>query len=205
MVLMYAVLAGLMSLTVAKSGSNINYFVEAMAVLAILVGIVARDAADAAFGVVRARGRRPFGDPVLVPLMIGCQALVAGPPAADIDQRSARRVVQLEKLQAMVRSAPRPVISDDMVLLRRSGVPVQWEPAIFAELASTGTWDEAPFVARVKAHHFAFFVTAGQRGEHIFDSRYNPAVADAMEQAYPVRRRIAGYTIHFPATGQPGS
>jgi hypothetical protein len=204
LVLMYAVLASLMSLTVAKSGSNVNYFIEAMAVMAILVGIVARDAVDAAFGVVRARGKNPFADPVLVPLMIGCQALVAGPPAADLEQTSPTRIVALEQLQAMIRSAPRPVISDDMVLLRRSGVPVQWEPAIFAELASTGTWDEAPFVARVKAHHFAFFVTAGQRGERIFDGRYNPAVADAMYKAYPVQRRIAGYTIHLPPTGQAG-
>ena len=147
--------------------------------------------------------KRLFAHPVFVPLLIGLQALVSGPLADYVSQASSARVAELETLRSMVRSAPRPVISDDMVLLMRAGVPVQWEPAIFAELASTGTWDETPFVERVKAHHFAFFVTVGKRGDRLFDSRYNRAVADAMDAAYPVQREIAGYTIHFPTKAAP--
>ena len=42
------------------------------------------------------------------------------------------------------------------------------------------------------------FVTVGERGDRLFDSRYNPAVADAMYKAYPQRRTIADYTLHLP-------
>jgi hypothetical protein len=73
-----------------------------------------------------------------------------------------------------------------------------WEPAIFAELASKGIWDERPFIARVRRGEFAFFVTRGDRGGVLFQNRYTPTVADAMDAAYPVRRRMAGYVLHLP-------
>ncbi|HYI41872.1 MAG TPA: hypothetical protein VE053_16305 [Allosphingosinicella sp.] len=200
LVLVYALLAGLMTLSVAKSGSNVNYFIEWMAVLAILLGIFVRDAAAAAAGAVSGAGsRRLFAQPALMPLLIGLQALTLASPPARTEARAQSRVAELEQLSLMVREADRPIISDDMVLLRRSGVPVQWEPAIFAELASTGAWDERGFVERVRSGQFAFFVTAGTRGQRLFDSRYNPAVADAISAAYPVRRKLAGFTIHLPA------
>ena len=199
LVLVYAVLAFIMTFTIAKSGSSVNYLIEWLAVVAILLGIVARDAANILFGAVPMPSKRPFAHPTLVPLLIGLQALLPLPTDGYAKQRAPARLSELETLQSMVRSASRPVISDDMVLLMRAGVPVQWEPAIFAELASTGKWNEAPFVARIKARQFAFFITEGNRGEWLFDSRYNPAVADAMYAAYPVRREIAGYTIHFPS------
>lgn len=199
LILVYAVLAFFTTFGIAKSGSNVNYFMEWMAALAILLGIVARDAANAVFGVLPPPSKRLFANPVFLPLLIAVQAVLSAPLVDYSEHRSVARVAELKTLQAMVRSSRHPVISDDIVLLIRSGAAVQWEPAIFAELASTGTWDEKPFVERVKAGHFAFFVTARERGERLFDSRYNPAVADAMDAAYPVKRKLAGYTIHLPA------
>ena len=63
-------------------------------------------------------------------------------------RESSSRARELAQLSAEIASADKPVISDDMVLLIRSGREVLWEPAIFAELASTGDWDERPFVRR---------------------------------------------------------
>ena len=199
LLLIYAGLAFLTTAGVAKSGSNVNYLMEWMAALAILLGIVARDAANAIFGARRLSGNGLLANPFILPLLIGVHAVMATPLVDYTVHRSAARTAEMDSLRAMIRAAPRPVISDDMVLLIQSGAAVQWEPAIFAELASTGTWDEAPFVERVKEGQFAFFITAGTRGQRLFDSRYNPAVADAMDSAYPVKRELAGYTLHFPA------
>jgi hypothetical protein len=195
LITMYAAFAGVMALGIAKSGSSVNYFIEGMAVLSILIGIFAADAADALFGSTGVRRRGAL----FIPLMIGLQA-VTGPHRDDyLKYRADGRVAELATLEAMVRAAQRPIISDDMVLLMRSGKAVQWEPAIFAELARTGDWDERPFVNLVRAGHFAFFITVGDRGDPLFDSRYNPAVAAAMDAAYPVRRKLAKYTIHLPS------
>lgn len=196
LVLVYALLAGFMTISIAKSGSNINYLIEWMAVLAVLLGIAVHDAVDTAFCATQPTSKRVFV-PVLLTLLIGIQALIVHPLIDYTERMAARRVTELEVLQRLVSSAEGPVVSDDMVLLVRSGVPVQWEPAIFAELASTGAWDESEFIQRIRAGKFAFFVTVGTRGQRLFDSRYNPAVADAMETAYPVRRELAGYTLHL--------
>ena len=119
------------------------------------------------------------------------------------DQRRGPKA-EIEALVTLVRSAPRPVISDDMVLLLRAGKAVEWEPAIFTELASEGMWDERPFVRLIEGRHFAFFVTMGGRGTRLFNARYTPAVADAIDAAYPVKRRLAGYTLHLPVASAPG-
>ncbi|HWU91765.1 MAG TPA: hypothetical protein VN106_00775 [Sphingomicrobium sp.] len=196
LLLLYLAFAVLMMLTVAKVGSNINYFLEALCAVAILVGVACRDAAVA---VTEGSAFEERGAVLLrigLPLLIGVQALLVPPPLAAEVKPS--RMAETWQLVQMIHDADRPVISDDMVLIKRAGREVVWEPAIFAELASKGIWDERPFIARVRRGEFAFFVTRGDRGGVLFQNRYTPAVADAMDAAYPVRRRMAGYVLHLP-------
>ena len=110
-----------------------------------------------------------------------------------------KRMAENEVLSARIRAAQKPVISDNMVLLVRNQRPVLWEPGIFAELASVGMWDEEPFVRRIRRGEFAMFVTMGTRGTKVFDSRYNRRVADAIDDCYPFKQVLAGYTLHLPA------
>jgi hypothetical protein len=80
---------------------------------------------------------------------------------------------------------------------------VQWEPFIFAELAKKGAWDERPFIALIDARSFAFFVTDGHRGDgDVYDERYTSRVLDAIDRSYPVKTKLAGYTLHYPG-GHP--
>ena len=203
MILVYFTLATAMLVTIGKTGSNLNYLIEWMCVLAILVGLALQDAAVAAIGPAAA-GTRPRWPALLLsailPAAFAVQAFTL-PAMPDLIGRRAP-IADTQKLIALVREARRPVISDDMVILLRAGKPVDWEPAIFAELASKGLWDERPFVRLIEAHHFAFFITVGGRGDKMFDSRYTPAVSGAIVSAYPVERHMAHYTLHFPAEGR---
>ncbi len=196
----YLLSSTLMLATVAKSGSSINYFIEWLCVLALLVGIAMRGAARIAVSVDVTSDASWLA--VLLPLAIVLQ-LVAFPLTVDYGpaMRTGRRA-ELDQLSTLVRSSPRPVISDDMVMLLRSGQQVLWEPAIFAELASSGAWNEQAIVDRIRAGAFGFFITVKRRGDPLFGSRYNPAVADAMDAAYPVMREFAGYTLHLPQAPQ---
>jgi hypothetical protein len=190
LLLVYFALTGLMLVLVAKSGSNLNYFIEWMLAASIFAGLAVRDSVSAV---------RPSLIATLVPAALGAQILLLpGSPPWTASMAPARQPA-LERLETAVRASPRPIISDDMVLLMRSGKRVMWEPAIFAELASERVWDERPFIARIRAREFGFVVTVGDRGSRLFDSRYTPAVAAAMDAAYPRRRLIAGYVIHLPA------
>jgi hypothetical protein len=199
MIILYFGLKTLMTVLVAKSGANVNYLMEWMLVAAVFIGPAVRDVAE------RATGNCPKKQSsllsMLVPVAIGLQALaiaVSSPDATDVAAARQHRH-ELDQLSDMVRAAPGPVISDDMVMLLRSGKRVLWEPAIFGELASTGAWDERPFVSLIRDRHFSFFITEGDRGDPQFDLRYTPGVAAALDQAYPRRCRLAGYIVHLPA------
>jgi hypothetical protein len=196
LLVIYLAFAALMMLTIMKIGSNINYFLEALCATAILAGVVCKTAADA---LVRGSASDTNASLLLriaLPAVIGVQALsVPAPLDTELDDAGVR---QSRQLVEMIRLANRPVVSDDMVLIKRAGREVVWEPSIFAELASKRVWNERPFVERIRSGGFAFFVTRGERGQRLFDSRYTPAVADAMDAAYPVRRRVGAYLLHLP-------
>jgi hypothetical protein len=189
----YALVSTLMLVLVAKSGSSINYFLEWFFALGLFAAMAPSEAIRGARGKAERQSILAIG----VPIALAIGVAMAPSPRSDFDGSSAR-ARELAQLSAEIASAEKPVISDDMVLLIRSGREVLWEPAIFAELASTGDWDERPFVDRIRNGEFAFFVTWGRRGHQRFDERYNPAVADAIDAAYPVKQRIAGLTVHKP-------
>jgi hypothetical protein len=46
---------------------------------------------------------------------------------------------------------------------------------------------------------FAFFATEYDRGDRLFDARYNPEIAQAMDEYYPRKRKLAGLVLHLPA------
>lgn len=199
--LVYFLLASTMLILMGKVGANINYLIEWMLAASVFVGMSARQAAAAAFG---PRHEGPVSSPnflaiTLIPIAMAWQAMILPRPVHHTAVWSQQDHLERVRIAEFIRAADRPVISDDMVLLLRSGKQVVWEPAIFAELASTGFYDERPFVQMVRNGAFEFFVTTGERGSEPFDLRYNPAVAEAMDEAYPRKQEMAGFTLHLPA------
>lgn len=192
----YLLVSTLMLVTVAKSGASLNYYIEWCAVLAIATGLAARSVVSVAVGA--GRGSASTLLICLVPPAIAAQALRLPDVQKRDDITAISRRPELDRLADLVRRSPRPVISDDMVVLLRGGQPVVYEPAIFAELATKGLWDEADFVQRVDARAFGFFVTKYDEDHWVYRSRYNPAVAAAIKAAYPRKRRLAGYYLHLP-------
>jgi hypothetical protein len=97
-------------------------------------------------------------------------------------------VAQDAELVRQIRNARRPVGSENMVLLMQAGAGVMYEPAIVTELAYLGRWNEAPLVAMVRAHGFAFMMTSD--GGSTPTDRRTPAVNAAMLEAYPRVREV---------------
>lgn len=184
---------------VLKSGANWNYFIEWLCTVAALAGMLAGRLVDGLLATGRdGRAARPIA---LLALSAGllAQHLLAAPPAHPRLQDRAAMQAMGHELLALVRAAPGPVLSDEMVLLVRAGRQVPWESAIFAELGSLGRWDERLIVDLIRGGHFAFAITGGRRGERLFDSRYNPAVADALEAAFPQMEDRAWLVVRRPA------
>jgi len=185
----------LMLPAILKSGSNHNYLIEWLSVLAIFAGIAMTQVIALAFGKVTSQ-------PSKAPLLLSLAATVAFMPLLLGREISARqmadRAAELTPLVERIAAARKPVIADDMTLLIRAGRRVDWEPAIAAELSHTGLYDEAAFANLIRAGHFAFFVTEESMGKQVFNERYSPAVAAAMRDVYRHQYETGGYFVYSP-------
>ncbi|MEO7384408.1 MAG: hypothetical protein ABIU18_05690, partial [Novosphingobium sp.] len=202
MVLVYFALATLMLAMVFKSGSSDNYYLEWEFLLGLFAGIALFEVAFAPGTVLQWTPRRWIAG-----LALGYVAWLSVSMFWNFAQYynmiSSRRA-DMQALVALIKDAQKPVISDDMVAVLRGGKYVQWEPAIFAELAHKRIWDERPFAEMIKAGKFAFFVTDSCPGDKVlYEPRYNPAVSAAMMSAYPVQRVLGEYHVHFAQGALP--
>lgn len=198
--LVYFMIKTLMLGMVMKSGSSTNYMIEWLAAVTILSGVLivpAVEAASACFRDNRQSHARSALLSMTVLAAVTLQAWLLSPVSLSGGQVYAAQR-QAERAVTLIRHNTRPVISDDMTLLIRAGRPVQWEPSIAAELGAVGRYDEKSFVRLVRQKRFGLFITEGDRGDRVYDSRYNPAVADAIAAVYPREYRLGRFTIHAP-------
>ena len=183
--------AALMTLTAGKEGSNVNYFIELLCISGIPVALTA------AFSWHKIVSNRAAGNGAVVRLIALTLTtwllaqLVNDKPYHDtrIDDREDKNI-QLALIREIGRST-QPVVSDDMVLLLRAGQEVQIEPAIFEELATVGTWNQAPFLQQLKSNAFAFVIVEDP-------GRYTPQMLAAIAQAYPLEEKLGPYRISRP-------
>lgn len=202
MALLHAGFTTIMLVSIAKSGATDNYLIEWQCSMALFAGAALRDL----FGGPRSMASGATRSaPVMLILSAALLLQLLHHPrpelwsAAELDsQRS-----MPQRLVDRIAATPRPVVSDNMVALLRAGKEVIVEPAIITELAAKGVWDEAPFLAQIRARRFGFFVTAGLPGSFVYDSRHTPAVTRAIQTHYPVTQRLGEFYLHLPAHAGP--
>lgn len=197
MAISYLVLKTLMLPMIMKSGAAGNYFVEWCFALTIFIGLGMQPAVSLASNAVTTDQR--LSPIVMAVVLVGVSIEATTAWRWDVDDASVRANAEaLRPVVAAIAASTRPVISDEMTLPIRAGRDVLWEPAISAELGHSGVYDQAAFVAMVRAGMFGFFVTEGRRGDGLFDERYNAPVASAMEAGYPVERPVGRFVLHLP-------
>jgi hypothetical protein len=189
----YLLISTLMLFLLAKSGSNINYCLDCFFALGPFAAMAPVEVENALRGKPELRQALRL----VIPFGLAIGGLWAPLPRTD-ERADSPRAQQLAQLARMIAVADKPVISDDMVLLIRGGQEVRWEPAIFAELASTGRWDQRPFVQRIRNHEFAFFIISEDDGPRSIRQRYSPAVTEALNAEYPIRQQMTGLVIRRP-------
>lgn len=186
MLTIYLCLTTLMLAGLGKNGAGISYFDEWVGLLSVLIGVfVAKIAAPLAAGGFQVH---PFVKIMLPVLLIVQVAILPAKGRMNFSDEAEAR--QSDELVKMIAGAEKPVLSADMVMLMIAGKQVPWEPAIFAELASLGRWDESQITRMIAGHEFAFIVTRST-------TTFTPAVAAAVAAAYPRTQEIAHHIVHF--------
>ena len=185
----------LMLPAILKSGASDNYLIDWFSELTMFFGV-------AMVPVLRSTLRLPATPNVILLGLVGIVLPLQTAGAGLLPDRGAVQGQQraLDAIVDRIRQAKRPVISDDATLLIRAGQSMRWEPSIVAELGSAGRYDEAMFVKLIEERRFGFFVTDGDRGDVVFDQRFNPTIVEAIHTAYPRRERIGGRVLHLPGS-----
>jgi hypothetical protein len=182
--------------TVGKTGSNVNYFIEPMCVCAVAVGLLIGLCWQSVIG---SPGRRDMA--LRLGLVVATLPLVAvmarHRPFCPSVGDPALLAIQ-ENLVQEIAKQDRPVLSEDMVLTMRAGREVPIEMSIFRELTVTGQWDQRRFLDLIDRHAFAFMVTTPD--EVYTPQRYTPEMLAAIERAYPRVETRGPYLVHYPET-----
>ena len=193
MVSMHLALATAMMGMIFKSGSGINYFLEWMFLVALCAGLGIADCLR--WAEVEPRNLLIAALPWLVTIETFA---FCGLFETDYAKRAVF-AADFRRIAAVMRAAPAPIISDDMVLLLRAGKPVVMEPSIFAELSAKHVLDDRPLLAAIAARRLALVLTENGPGDPIYDSRYTPALTRDIQQAYPQDVVLAKtYVLRFP-------
>jgi hypothetical protein len=187
-----------MLVTLGKTGGSQNYFIEWMCVWSVIIGITVGNALHAVVvggraGMAAAR----VCELALIPALLILQLLYIRMPDPTVLTSASTRH-EMDQLARMIQAAPKPVLSDDMVLLLRAGKEVPLEPAIFAELATVGRRDQTKLLDLINSHAFAFIVSQGGPGVGLYDERYTKPVQAAIAANYPRLERLATYVVMQP-------
>ena len=184
MVLLHFVLAGVLLVTVFKSGGYFNYLLDWLCVGLVLIGVLLCDLAY--------KGRW-----FSLVIALTAPGLLFQPIRYLPDQFPQSEIDAQDVLVRRIAESDKPVASENMTLLMRAGKSVVYEPAIVTELAAVGRWDEGPLVKMIESRGFAFMITADDWPENM--GRRTAAVNAAMRRAYPRMEQVSSALwLHLP-------
>ncbi len=180
------------ALTIGKIGSNVNYFLELAAALALVAGML----------IVWSKPHpwRHAAAVFLVTYQMGMmmQASMGSNVDFDLAQRSTD-VTALMLLEQEVKGMQDPVLADEyMGMLTQNSRPLYLQPFEVSQLANQGDWDQGPLLADIRSgifggiliHHFGPF--------GVFAERWTPEMLAAIETHYRPVRTLAGTVVFEP-------
>jgi 4-amino-4-deoxy-L-arabinose transferase-like glycosyltransferase len=185
----YALGAALSALTVGKIGSNVNYFLELCAALALAAGAV----------VAWSRGRTGAH------WLRGALYLALAAQASGFIQITFREYVSelrnryaaaddLRRLETLVAEADGPVLADEqMGMVTLAGRPLHLQPFEMTQLAWAGVWDQTPLLKRIRNKEFAYIVVYNVPWKA---ERWTAEMLAAVNQAYLLTDVVADNQVY---------
>lgn len=190
----YLAFAFLVSWTVGKFGSASNYFLEFNLICCAFAG--------SAMGNVAADRGRSFAwtAPVFGLLLLVAGALPLSAIANDAlhltpgaRALAAERESEARRALDIVREAPGPVFSWDLMVVMLAGKEIPLEPAIMFELSRAGKWDMTPFLGQIRDGYYGLIVT-----NSFTEWLPSDEVSQAMQFRYVPAEQFGSYHFYRP-------
>lgn len=179
-------------LTIGKIGSNINYFLELAAALALIAGILIV-------------WTRPYPwRHALVIFLISIQfgILLQSSMINNVDWiLSPRRMdfTQLQFLEQEVKKMADPILADEyMGMLTMNDRPLYLQPFEVSQLANAGMWDQQPLLDEIAAQNFDGILIHHFGTWPVHKERWTPEMLAAVDQFYRPVKTLAGTVMYIP-------
>ncbi|CAG5018011.1 hypothetical protein DYBT9275_05894 [Dyadobacter sp. CECT 9275] len=185
-----AALAGLLAISIGKMGSIYNFFLAwdvSLCLLATLYlfRLLATWHADHP----RKKGYRLILLSSLILLFVPSRWVIS-----TVTEDFSRQIKEEAQLVHLIRAAPGPILSDNMLLLTKAGRKIEAEPATLSFLTMANGWDERPYLRLFESSYFSLIVTTPL----MHAARYSPAVVSSIEKNYQATGSIGSYLIYEP-------
>lgn len=180
------------AMTIGKIGSNVNYFLEMAAALALIAGIA----------VVWSRSFTWGNVAVLLLISIQFGTLFRSSMQDNVDWILGTHYNDfdaLEFLEQDVKKMADPILADeDMGLLTMNGRPLYIQPFEVTQLANAGMWDEQPLLDEIAARNFDGILIHFFGAWPVHKERWSPKMLAAIEANYRPEKTLAGTVVYLP-------
>ncbi|MFN2233209.1 MAG: hypothetical protein ACK2U1_03205 [Anaerolineales bacterium] len=184
--------AFLSGLTIGKIGSNINYFLELSAALALIAGIL----------VIWSRSHPWFHTAVIFLITIQIGILLESSMESAVDwELTPRRMdfAQLQLLEQEVKKMDDPVLADEyMGMLTMNDRPLYIQPFEVSQLANAGRWDQQPFLDEIRSKEFDGILIHYFGPWPVHKERWTPEMLSYIADFYRPVKTLAGTVVHIP-------
>lgn len=180
-----------------KNGASVSYFLEFEAATSLLVGALAVRMADRLrlqeWGLECWRLRLL----AVLALAILCWQATFG-WELKFRRPDWPAVADSQRVADIIASAEGPVVSEEIVLLYRAGLPLYFQPFIMTRLERDGRWDSTPVVGAMERGEVSFVVLYSVIGSVRYDRRFPPGVRNALETRYRILETAGHLSVYVP-------
>ena len=184
--------AFLSALTIGKIGSNVNYFLELAAALALVGGALMS-------------WSEPYpwrNTAVVLLLAIQLGLSLRASMQSNVDWILNQRYFDFEAMQMLEQEVLRmegPVLADEyMGLLTMNDRPLYLQPFEVSQLANEGRWDQQPVLDEIKNQTFDGILIHHFDTTPVFRERWTPEMLAAIEEYYQPVKTLAGTVVYIP-------
>lgn len=184
--------AFLSSLTIGKIGSNINYFLELAAALALIAGMM----------VVWLRQYPWRNVLVIVLLIVQFGLLLQSSLRHNVDWILTPRYQELNYVQLLeqeVKNAQGLILADEhMGLLTMNDRPLYLQPFTMTQLARDGKWDQQPLLEEIASQAFDLILIHHFDAYAVHKERWTAEMLEAIDTYYRPLKTLSGTVVYIP-------
>ena len=189
---LFLVGAFLSALTVGKIGSNVNYFLELAAALALVGGALVSWSETYPW--------RSTAVLLLIALQIGLSLRAS--MQLNVDWILSQRYFDFESMQILeqeVNAMDGPVLADEyMGLLTMNDRPLYLQPFELSQLANAGRWDQQPLLDEIKNQNIDGILIHHFDTTPVFKERWTAELLTAIDEYYRPVKTLAGTVLYIP-------